>query len=440
MLKAGFSRVDVTPSYGMYVAGYFENRFAEKILDPIYLNAIAISDCDDTALIIAADFLGMKESFLTPLRNKIAEFVGIKPSNIIISSLHQHTSIHIPIVAGKDPFLDRTYFDMLNYKFCDVAKMAIDDMSEATLRLAEQETAMQIAFIRRFRMLDGSIMNRPSPEIKDQIDHCLGEPDNTVRVLRFVREDKNDIAMVNFSTHPDVIGGSLVSADWPGFTRTYVEADLRGVSCILINGTQGDSSHTTPYRENRGVIGTGLNHSKHMGRVIADTVKEIWDKTEPCGDVKINCSVEFLYQKIRTDGAEYYDECVEKLDAIKNNIPLPAGALDHVGGAGGAGRIVKMRNESFFKKVPISVISLGKINFVGFGGEPFMHYAAAVREALPEKYIIALCCANGHEGYLPTESALTEIGGYEANASPFQPTLEAECVNMAVNIIKAFNK
>ena len=88
MLKAGFSRVDVTPSYGMYIAGYFHDRYAEEILDPIYLNAIAISDGDDTALIIAADLLGMQEKYLTPLRNKIAELVGIKPNNIIISSFN----------------------------------------------------------------------------------------------------------------------------------------------------------------------------------------------------------------------------------------------------------------------------------------------------------------------------------------------------------------
>lgn len=437
MLKVGFSRVDVTPSYGMYIAGYFNERFANGVIDPIYLNAIALSDGNDTALIMTADFLGMKESYLTELRNKIAEFVAIKPNNIMISSLHQHTSVRVPNDKGKDAFLDRAYFDILDYKFCDAAKMAIDDMSDATLGIAEQQTAQQISFVRRYRMLDGSVKTNPAPAEKDAIDHSLGDPDNTVRLLRFVREGKNDIAMVNFSTHPDVVGGSKISADWPGFTRTYVEADHKGVSCIFINGVQGDSNHFNPYRENRGVVGSGLDHAKLMARIIADAVKEIWDKTDSCNDVKINGSVDFVYQMIRTDGAEYYDECVEKLAALRKKIPLPADALAHVGGPGGAGRIVRMRTESLFKKIPISVISLGKINFVGFGGEPFTHYAKAVREALPEKHIVTLCCANGFEGYLPTESAFSE-GGYEASASPFQPTLESECVNMAVKLIKSF--
>ena len=438
MLKAGFSRVDVTPSYGMYIAGYFHDRYAEEILDPIYLNAIAISDGDDTALIITADLLGMQEQYLTPIRNKIAELVGIKPNNIIISSLHQHTSVRVPNNPGKDAFVDRTYFDMLDYKFCDAAKMAIADMSEATLGLAEKETAEQIAFVRRYRMKDGSIKTNPSPAISGEISHPIDDPDNTVRLLRFFREGKNDIALVNFSTHPDVVGGSNISADWPGFTRTYVEADHKDVSCILINGVQGDSNHFNPYRENRGVRKPNIEHAKYMGRVIADAVSVIWDKTEPCDAVKINGAVDFTYQMIRTDGVEYYDECVEMVEALKKKMSVSADALERVGGAGGARRIVEMHTSSLFKKVAISAIGLGKINFVGFGGEPFTHYAKAVREALPEKYIIALCCANGYDGYLPTEEALSNGGGYEANTSHFHPTIESDCVNMAVNIIKSF--
>ena len=415
MLKAGFARMDVTPFFGMYIAGYFNDRYAEEIKDPIYLNAIAISDGDASALIIAADMLGMQESYLTPIREKISATVGIKADNIIISALHQHTSVRVPNNPGKDPILDRVYFDMLDQKFCDVAKMAVDDMSEATLGGAEKETAEQIAFVRP-----------------------IDDPDNTVRLLRFFREGKNDIALVNFSTHPDVVGGSVISADWPGFTRKYVEADHEGVSCILINGVQGDSNHFNPFKERRGVKGTGLNHASYMGRVISDAVKEIWDNTKPYDDITINGSVQFVYQMIRTDGAEYYELCAETLAKIRKKLPVDESVLNHVGGKGGAGRIVRMRTESLYKKVTVSVISLGKINFVGFGGEPFTHYAKAVREALPEKYVVALCCANGYEGYLPTEEALKEGGGYEASASPYQPSLESDCVNMAVKMIKSF--
>ena len=433
MLKAGFSRVDVTPPLGSYISGYFHDRYAKGIIDPLYLNAVAVSDGDDTAVIIAADFIGIGEEIATPIRQKIAETVGINPNNIIINALHQHTSICVRhFASGSNDFIfDTGYVDIIYRKFCDVAKMAIDDMSEATLGLAEMQALEQIAFIRRFLLKDGTI--KTNARASEGIDHPLGEPDNTVRLLRFEREEKNDIALVNFSTHPDVIGGELFTPDWPGYTRNYVENDIEGASCILINGAQGDSNHHNHNIEERKI---GLYHAKHMARVIADTVKVIWDRTEPCCDIKINGSVDFVYELTRTDGAEYYDECAVKLPAYRNG-ELEKTGLDFVGGPGGASRIVRMRTDPLFKKVPVSVVSFGKINFVGFGGEPFSHYATAVREALPEKYIIALCCANGYEGYLPTKSAFSE-GGYEANSSSFPPSLEEDCVNLAVKMIKGF--
>ena len=55
MIKAGFSRVDVTPPLGSYLSGYFSARYAKGMIDPIYLNAIALSDGNDTAVIIIAD-------------------------------------------------------------------------------------------------------------------------------------------------------------------------------------------------------------------------------------------------------------------------------------------------------------------------------------------------------------------------------------------------
>ena len=63
MLKAGFARVDVTPPLGSYISGYFEERFAEGVLDPIQLNALAVSDGTVTDLIIISDFIGVDRKY-----------------------------------------------------------------------------------------------------------------------------------------------------------------------------------------------------------------------------------------------------------------------------------------------------------------------------------------------------------------------------------------
>ena len=59
MLKAGFARVDVTPPIGSHLDGNFNVRISKGWLDPIELNAIALSDGERKVVMIAADFLGI---------------------------------------------------------------------------------------------------------------------------------------------------------------------------------------------------------------------------------------------------------------------------------------------------------------------------------------------------------------------------------------------
>jgi hypothetical protein len=65
-LRAGFSRVDVTPMLGIGMAGYYVPRFAEGILDPLQLNALALS-CDDTKVVLMSiDHCGIVKRFWNP--------------------------------------------------------------------------------------------------------------------------------------------------------------------------------------------------------------------------------------------------------------------------------------------------------------------------------------------------------------------------------------
>ena len=93
MLKSGFARLDVTPPLGTIIAGYFEPRYASGVIDPLELNAIAFSDGENTSLLITFDALGMREMFCTEIRNLIAERTGVPADHIILSCLHQHTSV-----------------------------------------------------------------------------------------------------------------------------------------------------------------------------------------------------------------------------------------------------------------------------------------------------------------------------------------------------------
>ena len=112
----------------------------------------------------------------------------------------------------------------------------------------------------------------------------------------------------------------------------------------------------------------------------------------------------------------------------------------HITDLGNATRIMNLRrNAEIYKKIPLTVLKLGDIVIVGFGGEPFTNYALAIRKSCPNVTVLTGCCSNGYEGYLPTKQAFVE-GGYETSSSAFSPNLEEDCVKAVVKLINSLEE
>ena len=442
MLKAGFARVDITPPFGTPLAGYYEARYADGVRDPVQLNALALNDGERTLVLITADVLLIRLTVCDELRALIDQRTGIGAGNIMITGLHPHTSMRIGGEGGA-VVKDRNYLDVLYRKFADVAQMAIDDMSEATFGTAVTPTAEPISFVRRYYLKDGRLRTNPGNHTPDEIDRPAAEADNNVRLIRFAREGKKDIALVNFCTHPDVIGGTKISADWPGFVRRFVEAE-HNAQCVFLNGFQGDTNHINfmvPKEQRRkGRVyaygDKGYAHSEYMGRTVADAVNVIWDKTEPQKEDKLYSEMRLVYIKTSTRGMEHFDECsafAARYRAGDYSIKeTPSGI-----GLAEACRIADIPKQPTYQRIPITVLGLGKIAFLGLGGEPFTAYAFAARKAAPDKFIVTACCANGGEAYLPTKEAFDQ-GGYEVVSSHFSPELEGLIMKDAAEMLNDF--
>ena len=424
MFQVGFARVDVTPPLGTILTGYFAPRVSDGVLDPVELNAVAISNDKDTILIITGDFMYCNEESMTGYRQLISDAVGIPMDHILAQSIHQHTST----TAGVSGPTDFYYRNILERKFCDVARMAMDDRVEANISIAQAETAEPISFIRRFRMKDGSIRTNPGYGNPNSLEP-IGEADNTVRLVKFEREGAKDIAFVNFATHPDVIGGNKFSADWPGFVRRMTEADIPNVHCILVNGAQGDTNHI-----NVNSTGTsrGYDHSRHMGRVITDTVVSLWNKTEAVDPGEISGKVIMKLTPTNMSGIERIEECIEITRQIDAGI-----YKDHIemGDRGEIRRIADMEKATLVQKVPVSMVAFGKIALIGYGGEPFTEYASIPRKSVPELFVLSACLANGAQGYLPSSEAFAE-GGYESRTTNFTAEIAPTLQNIAVEMLK----
>ncbi len=435
MLKAGFARLDITPPLGNLMSGYFYERRAEDVLDPLQLNALAFGNGTDTALILAFDVAGIMTGYADEIRTLIAEKTGVPCAHIMLCALHQHTSVCIGEKGRFDSIRDPGYLRLFYRKAVDAAQMALADMSEASVHTAERPATKEIAFVRRYRLEDGSIATNPSSRGPKPVRRC-DESDNTVRLLRFKREGKKDIAYVNFSTHPDVISGYKFSADWLGFTRRFVEADHADAHCICVTGFQGDSNHIDflKPKEDRFPQGAGYAHSAYMGRVIADTVGLMWDDTTGHTGDAVYGEVQVVYTKTNTEGEESYAEqkaFYEDYRAGKFERP------PHITRLAYAERVLRLRTEPIWRPVPITVLGLGDIAFVGVGGEPFTYYTRAISAAASGKTVFCSSNSNGYVGYLPHARAFSE-GGYESSSSFFTPEVEGQCIAAAKQMMEKF--
>ena len=434
MILAGFARADVTPPLGTELAGYFEKRLARDVLDPVELNALAFGNGRETALLIACDFTGMNYKCGKALRDRISRCTGVDAEHIMLCTLHQHTSFRVGDFMNAVPAMgDTAFLDVLYRKFCDVAQMAVADMSESLLGSAKKDTMTPLSFTRRYVMADGTVRTNPdTKKYGTPVCRC-DESDNVVRLLRFKREGKKDIALVSFSTHADVIGGTRISADWPGFVRRFVEADDPDTHCICIVGCQGDSNHLDFLKPSaaRFPKGSGYAHARYMGRVIADTVREMWKHTAPHEGEKIFGGIKLVYNKTNTSGMEQFDECRALYDRYeRGEIPV---CPNHPF----VRRIAHLPTAPLYQTVPVTVLGLGDIAFVGFGGEPFTDYTRKIEALAKDKPVLCVCMANGNEGYLVTDGAFEE-GGYEVTNTNFTAGVQAQCLDAADQLLKQF--
>ena len=100
-------------------------------------------------------------------------------------------------------------------------------------------------------------------------------------------------------------------------------------------------------------------------------------------------------------------------------------------------RVAHLPTAPLYQTVPVTVLGLGDIAFVGFGGEPFTDYTRKTEALATDKTVLCVCMANGNEGYLVTDEAFAE-GGYEVTNTNFTVGVQAQCLDAADQLLKQF--
>jgi len=425
-LHAGFARIDITPEKGVAINGYFIPRQVETVLDPLQINCLALSCGESAVLLMAVDNCGIGTDVLQPIISHVCDVTGLPREAVYIHSTHTHTGG--ALIADWARPQELRYREQVRQQAGKVALAALADRKPARMGYGVG-TAPNVAFVRRFRMKDGSCRTNPGLNNPDVV--CpLGDVDERVNVLRFDREGADTLVLMNFGNHPDTVGGNRISADWPGFARRTVEQAIPGTKAIFFNGAQGDVNHINVFPKGGDLndlvmdfddVNRGYGHARYVGRVVAGAVLQTYDKVCYTDVDRLSYMQRLIHVPSNMPAPEALPEAhrIAKLHAEGRDEELPYTGMVLTTVVAEALRMVRLEKGPEAFDMYLSGIAIGNVAMVGIPGEPFTGIGRALKEAAGWDLVLPTCNTNGKEGYFPMQDAYDE-GGYESRSSAFK--------------------
>src|SRR5262245_53297545 len=257
--RVGAADKDITPPVGVPMCGYGARHDmpAEGMLDPLMAKAIVIAAGEDKVALVGIDIgRGPTEAMMKIIREEIAAKAGIR--HVMITGSHTH---HGPVIELTDePGLGKGKFDVAVEYTKKLPQMLLGAILEAdkNLKPAKLGVAIETVTLNRNR-------------------HTKREPRVTDPQLAVIRlddlSDKPIAILVNFAAHPVMTEAKILkySADYPGFLKNKVEAEL-AAKCVFMQGASGDMSPN---------VGSGPPGPKGFGQTLADHVIALSHSAKP---------------------------------------------------------------------------------------------------------------------------------------------------------------
>lgn len=435
-LEAQFKKVDITPAEPVSLAGYFNQRISEGVLDPLFLRLGLLRGGGTTLLFVQVDTCAILVEDVEDMRQKISEAAGVPPSNIMIFASHVHNAPDLVGFFGLPR--ENGYLVTLKDR---VAREAASLTAPRQVRMRLGKIAYEgLSYNRRWYLKDGRVATNP-PKCDPSLDHPEGAVDREAGIIGFQDAQGSWAAIfVNISNHTDTVGGSLISADWPAVMEARIGERL-GKDLIVFPfiAPQGNINHFVfddpkSQFDPAERIRIGRSYGDMVGEALASLRPADFEFPEarfswldiPPRDVSegdIRSARETL---ARTSEAKAED--LENLTAgdLLKGVPI----VDRIF-AECLLRFVAERPQVY--RVPLQVLRLGPAAIAAIPGEPFVEIGLALKKTPGYDVIFPTALANGYLSYIPLPESF-ERGGYEIRAGASNRL----CRDASVRILKAF--
>ncbi|MEN6384922.1 MAG: neutral/alkaline non-lysosomal ceramidase N-terminal domain-containing protein [Phycisphaerales bacterium] len=433
-LHAGAAQIDMSPKDSQFLYGYpHVKRYSTGIHDKLWSSALYLSDGKTKIIIIANDILFVSKDSAASARKRIEEKIGVPAKNIMITSTHTHSGpMTIDYLSGaNDPIVPKTdakYVQLMEDCIVQAGIEAYKNAQPAKIGLAIADDT-------------GVGTNRRNPN---------GPADHNAPVL-VVKNSKTDnyiACMIVCSMHPTVLheDSTLVSGDFPGMSRIYLQENVFGKGCPVLHHT-GPAGNQSPRHVTKA---NTFEEAQRLGLILGKAVEKAMAKIEYQNDLSLNVKSKLLkdlpkriFPSVK-QSEEKLNKAVNKLETLrKNNAPkqeIRTAECDWFGAeetltlskAAESGKLEQAYKLSL--PAEIQIIQIGKWNFAGWQGEIFIEYALAVKNTHANTFVISL--ANGEmQGYIVTKEAFDE-GGYEASNAMFSHETGEIFVKETLDLLK----
>ncbi len=432
-LQVGYARESITPGDGMNMRGYGNDahRLSTGALDTLYATCIALRDGDTTILLYSTDLLCADVDWTEQAREMLNVELGIPMENIQIGATHSHTAPAVgmdfrPAVAQWKTM----YMDAL----LSTAKKAIADLAPATMYGKKVQTQKQ-NFVRHYVMEDGTYAGSNFGDWKLAIKGHATDGDREMTLIKFAREeDKKDILLMNWQAHADMIGGTLLSADYIGAVREILEKET-GMDFIFFLGASGDQNPNTRI-EGEKPKSDYKKYGQELAQYALDALRSMTEKIEGQGIASKQETITYRSNKYGQEKLEDAKKATQHFRETGN--VREANAIAKENGFFSVFQCNGIVNCSSYPETgefTVNVHRIGGLGFVAAPYEMFSKNGLYIKENSPYPYTIVSTVTNGYRNYFPSREAF-QYGCYESYTARFDIGVGEDTAARYVELLK----
>lgn len=420
-LRAGFGRSDITPGYSVPLSGFGRSsqRMSAGFMDKLYATCIALQDPEgETVLLITMDLVCAFSKMIQPVRQKISAATGVPGERIMLHGTHTHSA---PEVYSSLPQMERYRMELFE-NVTGAAVAAMEDLAPTTVETGKAYTE-NLTFVRHYTVSDGTVFgdNFGKVDAGEYLTGHVREADEEMRLVRFCREEKQDILLMNYQSHPNMVGTSAtgnahnrlsISADYVGSTRDYVEKNANVLFAYFLGASGNLNNNSKIPGETR------TNDYKEYARLLGDVVLSCMESMTPSEKQNITFRQETYDAPVDHSEDHLADAAQKVVDQWNKgasfNEALQAGDESAIVSPYHASSILLRKGMTApTQALELNAFSIGEIGFVTVPYEMFDTNGRTVRQASPFETTVVISCANGAWAYLADEQAFS-YDSYEA--------------------------